>query len=59
MGVFDNVGLAGTATILDADAQAYDLGVRALGQLVDALRGSIGQPHDLRPGPLWLGCGRR
>ncbi len=35
MGVFDGVGLPGAAAVLDADAQADDLGIGALGQFRD------------------------
>ena len=58
MGVFDRVGLPGAAAVLDADAQADDLGIGALGQLGNALRRGFGQFHDLRTGPrLRLGGG--
>src|SRR5215471_10180487 len=33
VGIFDRVGLAGAATILDADAKANDFGIRASGKL--------------------------
>ena len=58
MGVFDSVGLSGTAAVLDADAQAHDLGIGPLGQLADALGSSVRQPHHLRAGPprLRTGC---
>src|SRR3954466_2785251 len=58
VGVFDGVGLAGTAAVLDADAQAHDLGIGPLGQLVDALGSSVRQPHHLRARPprLRSGC---
>src|SRR6201991_2747019 len=36
VGIFDRVGLTGAAAILDADAQADDLGISALGELADA-----------------------
>src|SRR3954451_5416652 len=31
VGIFDRVGLPGAAAVLDADAQAHDLGIRAFG----------------------------
>jgi hypothetical protein len=59
VGVFDRVGLPGAAAVLDADAQADDFGIGALGQFRNALRRGLGQFHDLRARPrLRLGGGR-
>src|SRR5438105_11698397 len=59
MGIFDRIGLTGAAAILDADAEADDCRIGARGQLGNAQRGGVRQPHDLRTGPrLRLGCRR-
>src|SRR5260221_2096174 len=51
VGIFDRIGLPGAAAIHDPDAKADDLGIGAFCQLSDPLRGSLGQPHDLRARP--------
>src|SRR3954453_6359128 len=48
--IFDGIGLTRAAAILDPDAQADDLGIRAPGQLGDPLRGGFRQLHHLRSG---------
>jgi hypothetical protein len=50
MRILNGVGLAGAAAILDADTQAHDLGIGALGELADARGSRIRQAHDLRTG---------
>ena len=56
VGIFDGIGLAGAAAVLDPDAKADDLGIGALGELANALGGGFGQLHDLRARPrFWLG----
>src|SRR5262249_23214194 len=58
--VFDGVGLTGAAAVLDADAQADDLGIGALGQFVDARSRGVRQLHHLRTGARFrLGSGGR
>src|SRR5579872_7526153 len=58
MGIFDRIGLSGAAAILDADPKTDDLGIRTLGQFLNARCRSFRQLHHLRTRTLCLG-GRR
>ena len=58
MGVFDGIGLSGTAAVLDADTKADDLGIGALGQFGNTGCRCFRQPHHLRTRTSGLGRGR-